>query len=89
MLPDANVVMVDWSEWTQKLDYTDAVAKLPTVTEPLVDWLTGARDRRGLVNSFDDVTLIGHSLGAQLIGYAGHKLNGTVNRIIGKSFGTC
>jgi predicted alpha/beta hydrolase family esterase len=76
------VVLVDWSNWTQKMDYTDIVLQLPTVAPYLVSWLNGLKDR-GVVNSFDDVTLIGHSLGAQLIGYVGHRLNGTVKRIIG------
>ncbi|XP_025406901.1 lipase member H-like isoform X2 [Sipha flava] len=80
-LTDFNVVLVDWSNWTQKMDYTDIVLQLPTVAPYLVSWLNGLKDR-GVVNSFDDVTLIGHSLGAQLIGYVGHRLNGTVKRII-------
>lgn len=79
----ANVVLVDWSDWTQKLDYAEAVYQLPTVAGYLVHWLNGLREHRGIINGFDNVTMIGHSLGAQLIGYAGHRLNGTVNRIIG------
>ncbi|XP_022170448.1 lipase member H-like isoform X2 [Myzus persicae] len=78
---DSNVVLVDWSKWTQKLDYTDAVLKLPAVATYLFDWLNSLRDR-GIVQSLDDVTLIGHSLGAQLIGYTGHRLNGTIKRVI-------
>ncbi|XP_029346159.1 lipase member H isoform X3 [Acyrthosiphon pisum] len=78
---DSNVVLVDWSKWTQKLDYVDVVFRLPTVATYLVDWLYSLRDR-GIVQSFDDVTLIGHSLGAQLIGYTGHRLNGTIKRVI-------
>lgn len=79
----ANVVLVDWSDWTQKLDYMEAVHQLPMVASHLVDWLNDLHDYRGVIKSFDDVTMVGHSLGAQLIGYVGHRLNGTVNRIIG------
>jgi len=79
---DSNVVLVDWSKWTQKLDYADVVVRLPAVATYLVDWLNSLRDR-GIVQSFEDVTLIGHSLGAQLIGYTGHRLNGTIKRVIG------
>lgn len=64
------------------MDYTDVVVRLPTVATHLVDWLNGLHDR-GIIQSFDDVTMIGHSLGAHLIGYAGHRLNGTIKRIIG------
>lgn len=76
------MVLVDWSKWTQKMAYVDVVFRLPVVATYMVDWLNGLRDR-GIVQSFDDVTLIGHSLGAQLIGYTGHMLNGTINRVIG------
>lgn len=79
---NSNVVLVDWSKWTQKLDYTDVVLQLPVVGTYLFDWLSSLRDR-GIVQSLDDVTLIGHSLGAQLIGYTGHRLNGTIKRVIG------
>jgi len=79
---DSNVVLVDWSKWTQKLDYADVVVRLPAVATYLVDWLNSLRDR-GIVQTFEDVTLIGHSLGAQLIGYTGHRLNGTIKRVIG------
>ncbi|KAE9539655.1 hypothetical protein AGLY_004907 [Aphis glycines] len=78
---NSNVVLVNWSKWTQKMDYTDVVVRLPTVATHLVDWLNGLHDR-GIIQSFDDVTMIGHSLGAHLIGYAGHRLNGTIKRII-------
>ncbi|XP_015366053.1 PREDICTED: pancreatic lipase-related protein 2-like [Diuraphis noxia] len=78
---NSNVVLVDWSKWSQKLDYMDVVLQLPAVGTYLFDWLNSLRDR-GIVQSLDDVTLIGHSLGAQLIGYTGHRLNGTIKRVI-------
>lgn len=81
-LTDFNVALVDWSKWTQKMDYTDLVLQLPTLAPYLVGWLKGLKGR-GIIRDFDDVTLIGHSLGAQLIGYVGHRLNATVKRIIG------
>lgn len=79
---NSNVVMVDWSAWTRRFDYMDVVKELPTVSSYVVEWFTGLRNR-GIVKSFDDVTLIGHSLGGQLSGYVGHRLNGTVKRIVG------
>ncbi|XP_025208550.1 pancreatic lipase-related protein 2-like isoform X2 [Melanaphis sacchari] len=78
---DSNVVLVNWSKWTQKLDYADVVFQLPIVATQMVDWLNGLRDR-DTIRSFDDVTMIGHSLGAHLIGYVGHRLNGTIKRVI-------
>lgn len=81
-LTDSNVVLVDWSKWTKNLDYTNIVQQLPTIAPYLVDWLNGLRDN-SIINSFDDVTLIGHSLGAHLVGYTGNRLNGSVNKVIG------
>lgn len=81
-LTDSNVILVDWSKWTKKLDYADIVPQLPTVSLYLVKWLNKLRDN-DIIKCFDNVTLIGHSLGAHLISYTGTRLNGTIRRIIG------
>lgn len=83
-MTDSNVVLVDWSDWAMLMDYGNLVIQLPTAVPPLADWLNDLHDR-GIVKTFSDVVLIGHSLGAHLVGSAGHRLNGTVSRIIGTS----
>lgn len=79
----SNVALVDWSKWTKTLGYDDVVSQLPAVSGYVTQWMRDLSDRCIVNGTFDDVTLIGHSLGAQLIGYVGHRLNGTVSRIVG------
>ncbi|VVC27826.1 Hypothetical protein CINCED_3A004754 [Cinara cedri] len=80
-MTDSNVVLVDWSDWAMQMDYGNLVIQFPTVVPHLADWLNGLHDRE-IIKTFSDIILIGHSLGAHLVGNAGHRLNGTVSRII-------
>ena len=80
-LGDYNVIVADWSEICQKLNYDYSASYTKNVGKSIakmVDFLVS----QGL-NS-DTLTIIGHSLGAHVAGLAGYYANTTVNYIIGK-----
>ncbi|XP_006258374.2 endothelial lipase [Alligator mississippiensis] len=77
---DANVVVVDWLVLAHQL-YTDAVNNTKVVgqrTAKLLNWL---QEKQYL--QFENVHLIGYSLGAHVAGYVGNYAAGTVGRITG------
>lgn len=81
---EANVFIVDWSGGAKPMlfiDYPSAVANTKYVgkligllVESLIE-LTGQRDARRF-------SLMGHSLGAHISGFAGYALNGKLGRIV-------
>jgi pancreatic triacylglycerol lipase len=83
------VITVDWEEGAREPNYLQAVANTRVVGAQLAS-LIHALGTHGVDNHH--VHLIGHSLGAQVAGYAGHKFGhnaayqGTrqIGRITGK-----
>ncbi|XP_061719965.1 pancreatic triacylglycerol lipase-like [Cydia pomonella] len=77
---DVNVIIVDWSRLALS-DYATAALGVPAVGRGVGQFLrflnqvTGAR--------FDNMHLIGFSLGAHLVGNAGRELGGQVIRVTG------
>ncbi|XP_030623523.1 endothelial lipase [Chanos chanos] len=77
---EANVVVVDWLSLAHQL-YPDAVNHTHQVGQSiavLLDWLQAETEL-----PFQNVHLIGYSLGAHVAGYAGTYVNGKVGRITG------
>ncbi|KAJ6662969.1 hypothetical protein lerEdw1_010790 [Lerista edwardsae] len=77
---DANVVVVDWLGLAHQL-YTDAVNNTRVVGKEvakLLDWLQEKEPFQ-----FQNVHLIGYSLGAHVAGYTGNYASGTIGRITG------
>lgn len=76
---DANVCTVDWSLWAS-YDYSTAIGFMFQVGEHLAKFIKLLHNE-GL--NYDHLTLIGHSLGAHGVGWAGSLLDGQVDLIIG------
>ena len=79
--PFANIILTDWSEAANTLNYFSAVEETEVVGEELANWLSEAG-----VNP-ETTQLIGHSLGAHVSGIAGDiydDLTGMpINTIVG------
>lgn len=75
-----NVITVDWRDIANK-NYVTAKAGVPVVGKALglfVDWLGS------LQTSYDQIHLVGFSLGAHVVGNAGRIIGPVVKRITGK-----
>ncbi|CAD7079346.1 unnamed protein product [Hermetia illucens] len=77
---DYNVIGIDWSKGGGTINYIAARANVneaATQVASYLDFLT----QHGL--KYNDVYLIGHSLGAHVVGMTGKYINGKVNTIYG------
>lgn len=73
-----NVVIVDWETGAKHMNYMIAASNTRTVGAYLGRLLTT------LAKDLSKVHIVGHSLGAQVAGFAGAWTKGEVNRITGK-----
>lgn len=80
---DCNVIVVDWNELASGL-YTLAVWGVPSVGEFLGNFLIWLIDTAG--GDWDNVHLIGFSLGAHVVGNAGRTIGGLAARVTGIYF---
>ncbi|KAH8417805.1 hypothetical protein KR222_006226 [Zaprionus bogoriensis] len=77
---DYNIIVVDWAR-ARSVDYATsvlAVAKVGKKVAALANYLVSDHGM-----SFDNLYIIGHSLGAHVAGYAGKNTEGQVHTIIG------
>lgn len=78
---DLNVIVVDWEKGADSMIYQQSAANTRVVGATIAQLL------RTLVSngptSYDMFTLVGHSLGSHIAGYAGAYVNGTIARIFG------
>lgn len=79
-LEDANVFLVDWSKHAAMF-YTIVVTCVPKLTAIMGE----AVDKYIVINNipYDNIKLIGHSLGSHVVGGIGAHLKGKANYIIG------
>ncbi|XP_062571557.1 inactive pancreatic lipase-related protein 1-like [Saccostrea cucullata] len=77
---DMNVIAVDWSKGTQGRIYRQSAANTRVVGATIGNMIKVLRDSFSL--PLGQVHLIGHSLGAQIMGYAGDRVRG-IGRITG------
>ena len=78
--------MVDWSSGADGgkfFNYAAATQNIRVVAKQLQLLLQQLQSEVGL--QYDDVHIIGHSLGAHAAGYTGALLNGRIGRISGKN----
>lgn len=80
---DINVITVDWSELADNPVYPWSAFSTRYVGKYLARVINSLRKSYGADNG--TVHLIGHSLGAQIMGYAGMYSDGTIDRITGES----
>ncbi|XP_052776601.1 inactive pancreatic lipase-related protein 1-like [Mya arenaria] len=78
---DVNVVTVDWESGAGQTEYSQSAANTRVVGALIAQLLIALRDNRFL--KFEDIHLVGHSLGAHIAGYAGERVNKSVGRITG------
>jgi len=77
---DANVIVVDWSKGAEGPNYLQATANTRVVGAQIASLIRSAEDLGAYGSDFH---VIGHSLGAQIGGYAGYQLDGQLGRITG------
>jgi len=75
-----NVIVVDWSQGAKGPNYLQATANTRVVGAQIASLILTAEELGGDASKFH---VIGHSLGAQIGGYAGFFLNGRLGRISG------
>ncbi|KAL7727932.1 hypothetical protein ACLKA6_019493 [Drosophila palustris] len=77
---DYNVIIVDWAR--ARFEYATAVLAVPGAGDKVGDMIKYLVDSHGM--DLDDLYVIGHSLGAQVAGYAGKRVGqGKIHTIIG------
>lgn len=79
---DANVIVLDWRRLAIS-NYVTAARGVPALGRGLGQFLAFLNRATGA--SFDNMHLVGFSLGAHLVGNAGKELEGKIARITGES----
>lgn len=72
---------MDWWRFQSKLNYFDAVEKVKPTALYLVEMIRFLEEH-GMNTS--TTTLIGHSLGAHVIGIVGYNSKSRINHVVGK-----
>ncbi|XP_055916678.1 phospholipase A1-like [Eupeodes corollae] len=79
---DFNVISVDWHSASGSLNYASSKSAVSTVGKNLALFIDFLNEEANM--PFESLTLIGHSLGAHVCGYAGKNvMNGRINIITG------
>lgn len=78
---DCNVIVVDWKNSASGL-YTTSVLAVPSVGQYLGNFLVWLVNTAG--GNWNNIHLVGFSLGAHIVGNAGRITGGQVSRITGK-----
>ncbi|XP_078052318.1 putative phospholipase A1 magnifin [Augochlora pura] len=76
---DVNVIVVDWGEVALNINYFYVSGQVPHVGELVGESMV----KLGDVIDLKNLHLIGHSLGAHVVGYVSQFMNVTLNRITG------
>ncbi|XP_055845715.1 pancreatic triacylglycerol lipase-like [Episyrphus balteatus] len=77
-----NVISVDWSSAAGSLNYASSKSAVSTVGKNVAAFIDFLNEKAGM--TFESLTLVGHSLGAHVSGYAGKNVNrGKINIITG------
>jgi pimeloyl-ACP methyl ester carboxylesterase len=76
---DTNACAVDWS-LLARVEYTLAASRTVKIGERVADFIKILQSR-GV--GLDNVTIVGHSMGAHIAGFAGAALKGGIREIIG------
>lgn len=78
---DCNVIVVDWSALARQ-GYNTAVNGVPSVGQHLGNFLVWLINNGG--GNWNNVHLVGFSLGAHVVGIAGRQAGGRPSRVTGK-----
>ncbi|KAG5885403.1 hypothetical protein JTB14_031425 [Gonioctena quinquepunctata] len=77
---DANVFVIDWSD-VASLSYQKAQKQMVTVGKIVGDLVKSFSSNNNF--ALANISMVGHSLGAHLVGVAGKELGGELNNIVG------
>lgn len=80
---DANVIVVDWRTFANS-HYSTASNSVPAVGLALGNFLTWLFNTAG--GNWNNVHLVGFSLGAHIVGVAGRHVGGRAARVTGKLY---
>jgi pancreatic triacylglycerol lipase len=78
---DLNLFVVDWSKGAKTLNYTEARFRVNDVAKVVANFIELVHDYAGL--NYENITMVGFSLGAHISGIAGKFLDGFVKKIVG------
>ena len=81
MEEDFNVIVVDWSKYSNK-NYKHSAGCAIDVGYSVANLITFLI-KQGM--KYKDLTIIGNGMGAHVAGVAGHKTNARVGNIVGKN----
>lgn len=81
MADDYNVVLVDWSS-ISKLPYLLSVTRLNMIAKYVAEFVEYLQNHE---NDVKNMTLVGHSLGAQMMGLVAYNLKAKVGHVVGES----
>lgn len=73
----SNICVVDWRDWAE-YDYLTSISFITRVANYTAEFL---EELHGAGLDYDKVSLIGHSLGAHIVGLTGRQLNGEIGTI--------
>ncbi|XP_025197451.1 pancreatic lipase-related protein 2-like [Melanaphis sacchari] len=76
-----NVICVDWMQFSFELMYTSAKINAKHIGYDIAKVLNILTNNMSVGS--DNIHLIGHGMGAHIVGYTGKKLNGQIPRITG------
>ncbi|XP_060837207.1 lipase member H-A-like [Rhopalosiphum padi] len=76
-----NVICVDWKQYSTDLSYSVARARAKHIAHDIAKVLT--RVTNNLTEGVENMHLIGHSMGAHIVGFVGKNLVDTIPRITG------
>lgn len=77
-----NVICVDWKQLTFDLDYPSAKINVKRIGGDIARVLTTITTDTNV--GLKNVHLVGHGLGAHIVGHTGKELSGKIPRITGK-----
>jgi alpha-beta hydrolase superfamily lysophospholipase len=80
---DANVIVVDWRALASS-SYNTAAAGVPNVGQHLGNFLVWLFSTAG--GNWNNMHLVGFSLGAHIVGNAGRQAGGRPSRVTGRIF---
>lgn len=80
------MICVDWTQYSTDLSYAMATLRAKRIGKDVSKFLKRITD--DLTEGVENIHLIGHSLGAHIVGFTGKKLAGWIPRITGISFYT-
>ncbi|XP_003425034.3 pancreatic lipase-related protein 2 [Nasonia vitripennis] len=80
-----NLIIIDWSKGSESWNYVEAVHNTYKVAQGIVKFLDSMQKEVSILNNFTEneswknLYFIGHSLGAQIAGQAGHLIKSSSN----------